>query len=149
MDEERIATLVDDLSGTGSDREWAAVHELRTLGTELPKFLLKKFRSATSWKVRNLCVYHSMRYAKISPEAVEVGLLAISDKSKEVRYRGAMLLAYSQRRDVMSALQDAVGALSGKSGAEDLIAAFDAIDNGNHHLFVDRKRTGKFKLTIE
>jgi len=149
MDSENLTKLLECLDGSGSDAEWSAAKELRTLGLELPTLLLKRFRWVRSWKARSSCVYHAMRYAKTSDDAFLLGVEAIKDKSKAVRYRGAMLLAYSQRADALPSLRAALHSLNGRPGADDLMAAIDAIESGNHHFFVDRTHSGKMKLTIE
>ena len=149
MDTIRADELIDRLDGSGSDSEWAAVMELRALGREFPRLLRRKFHSSRSWKVRSSCVYHAMRYAKESEEAVALGLAAIVDKAKAVRYRGAMLLAYAQQKDALPQLRAALEARAREPGAEDLVAAIDAIEKENHNYFVDRTHSGKVMLTIE
>jgi len=149
MDLKRAEELLTQLDGSGSDREWAAVKELRTLGSDFPRMLLTQFRSSRSWKTRSACVYHAIRYAKDNEEAIALGLAAIVDKAKGVRYRGAMLLAYSQRSDVLPQLQAALRALANGPGADDLAAAIDAIENRNHNYFADRTHSGKITLEIE
>jgi hypothetical protein len=78
-----------------------------------------------------------------------LGYAAIVDKAKGVRYRGAMLLAYSLRKDALSPLRSALDTLAGGPGADDLAAAIDAIENENHNYFVDRTHSGKVMLTID
>lgn len=149
MEREHIEALLNLLDGTGSDAEWAAVLELRTLGSKLPQLLGEHFHRSRSWKVRSSCVYHAMRYAKESDTAVVIGLAAIKDKAQAVRYRGAMLLAYSQRKDVLAKLHEARAALQGKQGADDMMAAIDAIESENHNYFVDRTHSNNVTMTID
>ena len=78
-----------------------------------------------------------------------VFLVKTVDKAKGVRYRGAMLLAYSLRKDVLPQLRAALETLADGPGAGDLAAAIDAIENENHNYFVDRTHSGKIMLTIE
>jgi hypothetical protein len=149
MDMKRVEELLAHLDGSGSDSEWAAAMELRALSTDFPRLLRHKFHSSQSWKARSSCVYHAMRYAKESEDALALGLAAIVDKAKGVRYRGAMLLAYSQRKDALSQLRVALETLAGGPGAEDLAAAIDAIENENPNYFVDRTHSGMITLSIE
>jgi hypothetical protein len=149
MDMKRVEDLLARLDGSGSDTEWAAVMELRALGTEFPRLLRQRFQSSRSWKARSSCVYHAMRYAKESEDALVLGLAAIVDKAKGVRYRGAMLLAYAQKKAVLPQLRVALESLAGGPGADDLAAAIDAIENENHNYFVDRTHSGKLMLNIE
>ena len=149
MDTKRIEELMNCIDGSGGDREWSAVRELRCLGSEFPKILRSRFHTARSWKVRSACVYHAMRYARESEDAVVLGISAISDKAKGVRYRGAMLLAYSQRTAALPALHAAHQAYSSTGDADDLAAAIDAIQSQNHHYFLDRAHTGNTTWEVD
>jgi len=144
---ERIASLLGKLDGRGSRVEWAAIRELRTLGPTLAPHLLTHYRSARAWKVRASCVYHAVRYARESEDALRLGLEALGDKARVVRYRGAMLLAYSLRRDVLPELRKRRQSATG-ADAEDIAAAIDAIETQNHNYFVDRDHSGQVTLTI-
>lgn len=140
-------TLVEQLNGSGSDAEWAAVKQLRKLES-FPRLLLERFRSSSGWRTRSSCVYHAVRYARASDDAVTLGTEAMRDKAKIVRYRGCMLLAYSQRPEVLPALKQALGVANKEADREDLRAAIDAIESGNHNFFVNRDHSGKMTLTI-
>jgi hypothetical protein len=61
--------------------------------------------------------------------------------------RGCGLLAYSQRRSLLDALRAHESGIPDASRA-DLLAAIDALEQGNHHLFVDREHTGKVTWNI-
>jgi hypothetical protein len=149
MDDGTIDGLLDRLDGSGSDDEWSAALELRgLLGVDLPSRLLVRFRGARSWKVRCAYVYHATRYARENDDAVTIGREGLRDRSKVVRYRASMLLAYAQRTDALPALRDAVDALPEGSSRDDLLAAIDAIESGNHHYFVDRDHSGRMTLKI-
>lgn len=149
MDTKRIQELMSCIDGSGSDQEWTAVRELRCLGLEFPKILRSTFHASRSWRVRSACVYHAMRYARESEDAVALGISAIADKAKGVRYRGAMLLAYSQRKEALPALQAACLAYSETADADDLAAAIDAIQSQNHHYFLDRAHTGNTTWEVD
>ena len=145
---EEIEELLDNLDGSGSDSEWSAVDELRRiLDKDMPKYLLEKFRSARKWTVRSSCVYHAVRYAKESQEAINLGMEALKDKSKDVRYRACMLLAYSLRSDLLPELYRIASEIPAVS-RDDLLAAIDAIENKNHHFFIDRDHSGMMTLNI-
>ncbi len=148
VSEMHIEQLLDRLDGSGSDNEWSAVDELRTtLGRDLPTHLLERFRTARKWAVRSSYVYHAVRYAKESQDAVELGKAAIKDKSKVVRYRGCMLLAYSLRSDILPELHRMAAEVPGDS-CDDVLAVIDAIENQNHHYFVDRDHSDQMTLNI-
>ncbi len=61
----------------------------------------------------------------------------IADKSKVVCYRGCMLLAYSQKREVLPSLRHALEATDPERKA-DLSAAIDAIESENYNWLSDR-----------
>jgi hypothetical protein len=148
MNSTDIESLLQRLDGSGSDDEWAAAKELRTLGNAPPELLLRRYRVAREWKVRSSCVYHALRYARECEASVTLGREAIRDKSKVVRYRACMLLAYAQRKDSLPDLREAQMRLGNNPGADDVAAAIDAIESENQHYFVDRHHTGKMRLTI-
>jgi len=140
--------LLNDLDGSGSDKEFYAINELRKLGNELPKLLLERYRTARKWQVRSSCVYHSIRYARSSNDAVELGVLALSDKSQKVRYRACMLLAYSLDKSVLSTLMKIECITSHDETLLDIRAVIDAIENQNSDYFVDRDHTGNVTLRV-
>lgn len=142
-----VDELLMQLDGSGSDAEWAAATKLRERD-DLPRLLLEKFRTSRAWKVRSSCVYHAIRYAQRNADSVAIGKEAIADKSKVVRYRGCMLLAYSQKKEVLPVLRHALETTADAEGRADLLAAIDAIESGNHNFFVDRERTGKTTMEI-
>jgi hypothetical protein len=137
--------LLERLDGSGSDAEWAAVLALREL-SNLPQLLMAKYSGSRRWSQRASGVYHATRYAREDRSAFELGIAALRDRSEAVRYRAAMLLAYSQNADAIAPLKEL--ARSGAS-VEDAMAAVDAIESRNHHYFVDRAHNGKTFLNIE
>ncbi len=146
--EKHIDMLINDLDGSGSDSEWAAVDELRTvLGKDLPLYLLKRFGSCRKWAARCSYVYHAIRYARDCQDAIELGMQALQDKSIKVRYRGCMLLAYSLRKDLLPKLRRIASEIPANS-QDDLLATIDAIENENHHYFADRDHSGRVTLNI-
>jgi hypothetical protein len=131
--EAKVESLLNELDGSGSDAEWVAAQQLRDmLNGDLPKYLIEK--------------YHSVRYARESDSAVELGKQALTDKSGVVRYRACMLLAYSLRQDVLSFLKQVE--TNDPKTREDIRAAIDAITSQNHHFFVDRDHSGQVTLNI-
>lgn len=140
--------LLDRLDGSGSDDEWNAALELRSLLEDrLPDQLLTRYKQAKKWPVRSSCVYHSVRYAKTSDAAVELALLALKDRSQVVRYRACMLLAYSQRKELLPRLRGLLAELHEETKV-DVLAAVDAIESENQDYFVDRDHSGMMTLNI-
>ena len=143
-----VDELLERLDGSGSDSEWDAVFELRSrLGDQLPDQLLVRYQQAKKWQVRSSCVYHSVRYAGANESAITMALLALKDKSKVVRYRACMLLACSQRKDLLGRLQEEVSELPEETQS-DVLAAIDAIESENQDYFVDRDHSGMVTLNI-
>jgi hypothetical protein len=71
-----------------------------------------------------------------------VGLAALADRSTVVRYRACGLCAYPLRQDALPGLRLLVSHKD-KRTSEDAAAAIDAIEQQNHHLFVDREHSGR------
>jgi hypothetical protein len=65
-----------------------------------------------------------------------------------VRYRAAMLLAFSLRRDALPELRKVLWSLEGQAGHEHVAAAIDAIEHQNQNFFVDRDHSGKRTMTM-
>ncbi len=149
MRETDIEYLLNQLDGTGSDREFDAVSKLKkNLANELPGYLLSKYRSSKSWQHRCSCVYHSISFSRESCTALELGLEALSDRSKYVRYRACMLLAWSLNKKALPHLREAAAACNDNQTQEDLKAAIDAITSQNSNFFIDRDHSGHMTLEI-
>lgn len=148
MDVKTLEDLLNSLDGSGSDQEFQAVHELRKLGDILPSLLLKQYRSSKKWQARCSCVYHSIRYSRRVDDSVRLGIEALSDKSKVVRYRACMLLAYSLNKEAIPALRELELRENDKKTREDAHAAIEAIENQNADYFVDRDHSGKVSLNF-
>lgn len=143
-----IDKALNKLDGSGSDSEWAAVEFLRrAANNEFPDLLLKKYRRSKKSGERASCVFHATRYAKISPEAVLLGLEALNDRAQVVRYRACLLLAYSQDQKVLHELRFTLPKAPANS-REHIAASIDAIESRNYHYFVDRDHSGKVTLNI-
>jgi len=82
-----IEDNLNKLDGRGSDDEYEAVKALSSLGSKFPELLLKKYRRSSKWGERISCVYHAIKYAKANDAAFQLGIEALKDKSKKVRYR--------------------------------------------------------------
>lgn len=142
---EELLILVD---GSGSDKEYEALEKLKEYPKELPSLLLNKYRHAKKAKERNACVHHATRYAKDSQEAFELGIAALTDKSKHTRHLACLLLAWSQREDAVEKLKAAEKVCTHEETLEDIRAAIDAIEHQNSDYFVDRDHSGMVSLNI-
>lgn len=143
-----VIAFLNALDGSGSDKEFNAIKQLRQLGNELPELLLDKYRTEKKWGARSSCVYHSIRYARCSSAAIKLGIEALTDRSRAVRYRACMLLAYSLDKTVLPELKNVEGFTKDGETLSDLRAAIDAIESGNSDYFVDREHSGKIRLRV-
>jgi len=148
MKEDDLNYLLNMLDGSGSDQESKAVKSLGEVGNKLPSLLLKKYRSEKKWQARSSCVYHSIRYAKDVDDAFKLGIEAVCDKSKVVRYRACMLLAYSLNRGALLILNTMLSNDKYKESYDDIRAAINSIENQNSNYFVDRDHSGKVTLRV-
>lgn len=143
-----ISILLSKLDGSGSDAEYKAINELKNLGDQLPSLLLEKYKQSKKWGERASCLYHSIRYAKTVDDALKLGIVALNDKSKAVRYRACMLLAYSLKKEAFPALEQAKASMNSEETLKDINAAIDAIEHQNSNYFVDRSHSGKITLNV-
>ncbi|WP_147455596.1 hypothetical protein [Solilutibacter pythonis] len=148
MKRDDINWLLDRLDGSGFDDEYDAIKKLRALGEGLPALLLEKYRNSKKKGQRASCVYNSIRYARYSQVAVDLGIEALIDKSYPVRYRACMLLAYSLNLNSLSALRIVFDKTSHQQTKGDLLAAIDAIKNNNSNYFLDRDHSGNVILRV-
>ena len=146
MHRSEIEQHLSKLDGRGSDSEFAAVEALAKLGETFPELLLDKYRSARKWGDRASCVYHATKYAKFNEAAYKIGVKALRDRSKVVRYRACLLLAVAQRTEAIRFLEPL---LFDSNIGSDAKAAIDAIKHRNQDYFVDRDHSGKVRLNID
>ncbi len=145
MNKTEIASKLSCLDGRGSDREYDAVKSLSSLGERFSELLLEKYRCSRKWGERSSCVYHAIKLAISDEAAYQLGMEALRDKSKHVRYRACMLLAVAQNKKALGELR---GLLRNSASSEDAKAAIDAIENHNHHYFIDRNHSGMVTLNV-
>jgi HEAT repeat protein len=147
MQDQEIRDLVasmDTKDNAARENIWL---KLRDLGNQIAPFFEEFFPQAKKLEARRDMAFHCIRFARESESAYRIGLLAITDKSTIVRYRGCCILAYSLRRDALPALQSLLNHTDSKT-VEDARAAIDAIKSGNHHYFVDRDHSGKVRWQV-
>lgn len=138
----QIRENVDKLEAktvNGEEEAWAL---LRPLGIEVVPYLLEAFPRFRRWQGRASLLYHATRYARQSEEAFQLGLLGAADKSTVVRYRACGVLAYALRKDALPILEKLLSHTDQRT-VQDAKAAIDAIDQQNHHLFIDRTHSGR------
>ena len=142
MEPNKIREYVSRLETTKSLEAEAAWAELRPLGIEVVRYLAEAYPKMKKWQGRISLVFHSIRYAKDSEDAFQLGIKALNDRATLVRYRACGLLAYSQRKEAITHLKKLLKHEDNETVA-DAKAAIDAIKKRNHHYFIDRDHSGK------
>lgn len=124
----------------GPESGWKA---LRILGAEVIPNFIEVYPYASRWKQRASYFYFSIKYAQESSSAVDLALIALNDRSKEVRYRACMLIAsaldYRALPAHLKAKEHAI-----PQTKLDILAAIDSIEHQNYNYFVDRNIQEKF-----
>jgi hypothetical protein len=141
MEQNITRELVAAIAGALPEAD-AAWEKLATMGSDVVPFLAEAFPKARKWQGRVSLVFHCVRHARTSSVAFDLGLLALQDKSYMVRYRACGLLAYSLQKRAIPDLRRLLRHSDHRT-VEDATAAIDAIENQNHHFFVDRSHTGR------
>ncbi len=143
------SSLASILDGSGSEKERAIIQRVRYTFTNPATQFLEAYLLARKWQTRASCIYYSFRYARTDPAALELGIKALNDRSWPVRYRACMLLAIAQDKAALSHLRNLLETTTTARTKEDALAAINAIEQENVHLFVDRDNSGKSKLKIQ
>ncbi len=142
MDELQIRTLVRQLDTKERIVEEAAWVQLRPIGVAVVSYFGEFYPNAKTAACRRAIMFHTIRYARVSEAAFQLGVAGLSDRASIVRYRACAVLAYSLRCDALPHLEGLLKHQDQKS-VEDARAAIDAIKRKNHHYFVDREHTGQ------
>lgn len=147
MTPDQIRTAVARLETTRSSEEEEAWSVLRSLGMAVIPFLYEAYPNFRKWQGRVSLVFHSIRYARLSEDAFQLGLAALNDRATLVRYRACSLLAYALRDAAAGPLERILEHADPNTVAH-AGAALDAIHHRNHHLFVDRDHSGRTFWTV-
>lgn len=137
-----ILSRLDAEKGSETVREALVPH-----GADALKTMLATMPALRSWQARNAVVYTAIKFARQSRVSLEIGRLGLQDKSKRVRQTACALAAFSLNREMLGALSDCAKA-SDPETAEDARAATHAIEQNNHHLFMDRLGTGRVQWHV-
>ena len=148
MDLKKLSKVLKQLDEASPDANLRAIRELKAMGVDIPRTLPKHYDESRSWRARVSCVFFAVPYARDSEDAVALGIKALSDRSRIVRYRACSLLAYSLREDILPHLKVLLSH-SDPSTREDARATIDAIEHKNHHWFMDREHTGRVRWTLD
>jgi hypothetical protein len=143
-----IRNMVEQYALSSSYGSEPYFNEIGALGAEVIPYFLEIYPNSRRWQQRASFLYRSIPFARTSKEAFELAVMALSDRSREVRYRACMLLACSLNRDGVPYLQKLMSHKDVRTRS-DASAAIDAIQNGNHHYFIDRSHSNKMFLSFE
>ena len=137
----QIRKMVDEYALRSSFGSEPHFEEIASLGADVIPYFLEAYPRARRWQQRASFLYAATRHARTSRDAVELAVAALNDKSRIVRHRACLLLACSLEKSAIASLK-AIADHSDTQTREDVAAAIDAIDCGNHHYFVDREHSG-------
>lgn len=149
LENDELELLLSLIDGSGADSEYAAIEKLGLSTDQLPSLLFQKYRSAKKAKERSSCIHHSTKFARADRVAFELGLEALSDKSKHARHLACLLLAWSLRKDALPELKKyEIIYANDDETLGDIRAAIDSIEQQNSDYFVDRDHSGMVTLNI-
>lgn len=106
---------------------------LDRIGNGIIPFCQEHYLNEKKADVRNDLVRFVIQYAKSDKRALELGKLALKDKSKKVKESALAIFAYSGNKEQINFLKSQESDL--RSNIDDLNRALNAIQKGNHHLF--------------
>ena len=142
LDNTEIADIIKSLDQDSWGKAEDAREKLVPLGSAVLPLFLQYYPKLQKFRGRTCLVYTAIKFARVSDLAVDLGIMALNDKSGQVRYRACMLLAFSLRQDAIPHLRMVLNHPDAKTVA-DAAAAIDAIEHQNHDFFQDRRHTGK------
>jgi len=73
---------------------------------KLVTLLVAAYPKIKSWRGRNVILFELIRFARKRPEVLELALTGLSDPSYFVRMQSCIMLAYSQREDMIPHLKE-------------------------------------------
>ena len=147
MTPDEIRRKVASLDATDWRVDEAVWPQLEPLGVLVVPYLQDAYPTFRKWLGRQVLVHHSIKFARESENAFQLGLMALNDRSIAVIYSACMLLAYSLRDDAIEPLKNVLKHKDQRA-AGDAKAAIDAIRHQNHHYFKDRCHSGRIFLVI-
>lgn len=136
------------IDGSGSVAERSYLKKLFQNVDEALKLLFQLYSRAKDWRIRSACVYYAMPYARDERLAVDLGVEALSDRSKIVRNRASQLLAYSLNERALPFLEKGRRCDAISNSHADFDAAIDAIRYKNSDYFVDRSHSGMIAMRV-
>lgn len=68
--------------------------------------LIAAYERIKSWRGRNVILFELIRFARNRPEVLELALVGLNDPAYFVRMQSCVMLAYSQREDMIPHLKE-------------------------------------------
>jgi hypothetical protein len=90
--------------------------------------LMEAFGRIKSWRGRNVILFELIRFARKRPEVLQLALAGLKDAAFLVRMQSCIMLAYSQRKDMIPHLEQALSHKDKKT-REHAAAAIEHIEN--------------------
>ena len=109
--------------------------------TLLVPIYVQAFYKIKNWAGRMNITFWLARYARKYPDVIEMAIFGLNDRSRIVRNYCCGILAYGQSKSSIPYLNELVNHKD-ESTREDAVAVITAIENRNHHLWVDRENKG-------
>lgn len=77
--------------------------------------LIAAFPKIKSWQGRNVILFELIRFARKRPEVLELALAGLGDPAFLVRMQSCIMMAYSQREDMIPYLKEILAHKDGKT----------------------------------
>jgi hypothetical protein len=105
-----LPTVEDLVAGFDQERQADVDHAhnrfFNPYGVEkLIPLLIPAYRKIKSWRGRNMILFNLIQFARARPEVLELALVGLNDKAFLVRMQSCIMLAYSQREDMIPHLE--------------------------------------------
>lgn len=109
---------------------------------------VEAFPQIKNWAGRMHIMFYLPRFARSNQQVVEVARLGLNDRSRIVRTYSCEVLAYSLDPESIPFLEQILDHRD-ETTRGDAAAAINAIYKQNHHLWVDRKETGRYFWVVQ
>lgn len=140
-----IVSLILSLD-TGKDLE-AVREKLVDHGEHALQSMIECLPRLRTWRARDMIIQTAIKFARTSKGSKELGFMGLTDKSKKVRQTACSFAAFSLDDEYLPTLRTLRSATD-REVAADAVAAIDAIQHQNHHLFMDRQHSGRVTWNV-
>ncbi len=129
------------------DRHYAFVAQAQGLRNLIP-VLVQAYGRIRSFKGRKVILHFLLPHVRCVDEVFALGLVALGDRSRDVREDALALIAYALDERALPALA-AHARHRDPRDRESAEAAMAAIRAKNHHLFLDRDHSGNANWVVQ